>query len=231
MSTKRTAIYAACAGLVISLFVSPWFLRTASALATSPPSTATTTTTAGTNGANESEGVTNGGTTVFPTSRSTSRIEVDTQQAEAAKLKADQVRADAKQNGDVRLDAAKLKICQNRQTTINDIMNRIATRGQVQVELFNQIFTNTQTFVKSKNISVTGYDQSLSDIATKKTAAQAAVSSLTTDKAGFNCNTNVLGMVRVFQADADAQNQSLRVYQNAIQVLLDTVKTAAGETK
>src|SRR6185312_10738407 len=53
-------------------------------------------------------------------------------------------------NGQTRLAAAQLKVCQRRETVITNIMTRIASRGQKQLTLFSTIASRTETFYTDK---------------------------------------------------------------------------------
>ena len=52
----------------------------------------------------------------------------------------------AKAAHQARLTAVKLRVCQNRQKAITNIMSRIADRGQKQLNLFSNIATKTEAF-------------------------------------------------------------------------------------
>lgn len=67
------------------------------------------------------------------------------------KKKAAQANAQAKkEEAQARVAAAKLKMCQNREKTVNAIMARIADRGQKQLNLFTKISERTQAFYTEK---------------------------------------------------------------------------------
>src|SRR3990167_11484105 len=74
-----------------------------------------------------------------------------------------------------RLEAAKLKACQNREKAINNIMARIANRGSKQLDVFNKIAERTKAFYTDKGKTLSNYDALVADVNAKKAAAQSAV--------------------------------------------------------
>src|SRR5690242_595428 len=87
-----------------------------------------------------------------------------------------------------RLEAAKLRACQNREKAINNILRRIAARGQRQVDLFSTIATRVEKFYDNKGKTLNNYTDLVSDVNSKKTAAQDAVNKIKSDSVSFKCD-------------------------------------------
>jgi hypothetical protein len=93
--------------------------------------------------------------------------------------------ADKKTAARTKLADAKLKSCQNREKAINNIMSRIADRGQKQLDLFSSIATKTETFYTDKGKVLSNYDNLVADVTAKKDAAQTAVEAVKANNVTF----------------------------------------------
>jgi hypothetical protein len=132
---------------------------------------------------------------------------------------------------ETRLVDAKLKACQNRETAINNIMARIATRGQKQLDLFTTIATRVETFYTTKGKTLSSYDALVADVTAKKTAAQTAVDTVKADQANFKCDgTDPHGASDTFKADLKLEISALKDYRTAVKNLIVGVKSVQGTT-
>lgn len=133
-------------------------------------------------------------------------------------------------DGQARLDAAKLRVCQNRETAINNIMSRINTRAQNQLTLFGTIATRVEGFYTSKGKTVSNYDQLVAAIATAKTQATTDLNTLQSNST-FSCSSSdPKGMVTAFQGYLKTEITDLQNYRTAVKNLIVAVASANGET-
>lgn len=129
-----------------------------------------------------------------------------------------------------RLDDARLKACENRQKVIVNIMARLSDRGQKQLELFTEIAERTQQFYASTGRNAANYDALVADVAAKRTAAQAAVSTVTDAGAKFACDAeDPKGIATAFRDSLKAEIDALKAYKTAVKNLIVGVKSAQGQ--
>lgn len=133
-------------------------------------------------------------------------------------------------NGATHLAAAQLKACQNRESAINNIMQRIDTRGQNQLTLFGTIANRVEGFYTSKGKTVSNYDQLVAAIDTAKTQATTDLSTLQSNSS-FSCSSsNPKGMVTAFQGYLKTEITDLQNYRTAVKNLIVAVASANGVT-
>lgn len=129
-----------------------------------------------------------------------------------------------------RLDDARLRACENRQKAIVNIMARLSDRGQKQLELFTAIAERTQQFYASTGRNAANYDALVADVAAKRTAAQAAVSTVTDAGAKFACDAeDPKGIATTFRDSLKAEIDALKAYKTAVKNLIVGVKSAQGQ--
>jgi hypothetical protein len=129
------------------------------------------------------------------------------------------------------LAAAKLRSCQNREKAINNIMTRIADRGQKQVDLFTTIATRVETFYTAKGKTLSNYDALVSDVNTQKAAAQTEVDALKASSVTFKCDgTDPKGAAQSFKSNLKAEIDALKAYKTAVKNLIVGVKSVQGST-
>lgn len=130
-----------------------------------------------------------------------------------------------------RLAATKLKVCQHREKAIDNIMARIAERGQKQLDLFTTIATRTETFYTTKGKTLSNYDALVTDVTAKQTAAQTAVDTIKADKANFKCDgTDPHGASTTFKTDLKLEISALKDYRTSVKNLIVGVKSVQGTT-
>jgi len=138
---------------------------------------------------------------------------------------------DKKEVAQTRLGDAKLKVCQNREKIITNIMTRMGDRGQKQVDLFTKIADKTQVFYTEKSKISSNYDALVSDLAAKKADAQAAVDKTKAVGVDFKCDgSDPKGVAASFKENMKAQNGALKIYKTAIKDLIIDVKSVQGAT-
>ncbi|HSX35820.1 MAG TPA: hypothetical protein VLH84_02690 [Patescibacteria group bacterium] len=130
-----------------------------------------------------------------------------------------------------KLAEAKLKVCQKRETTVNNIMARIADRGQKQLDLFTSIATRVETFYANKGKTLSNYDALVADVNAKKDAAQTEVDSVKATSVTFKCDgTDPKGTAQSFKGDLKAEIDALKAYKTAVKNLIVGVKSVQGST-
>lgn len=134
-------------------------------------------------------------------------------------------------NASARLTAAKLRSCQNRQQAIQNIMSRIADRGQKQLTLFNGIATKVEAFYTQKGKTLDTYDALVADVTAKQTAAQTAVDTIKTDSTGFSCDSSdPKAFVDSFKSALKSEISALKDYRTSVKNLIVGVKSVQGTT-
>lgn len=125
---------------------------------------------------------------------------------------------------------AKLKACQKREQAITNIMDRIASRGQKQLDLFTAIENKTKAFYNAKRNPLATYDALVAEADAKRVAAQAAVDSINGQKSTFTCEgDNPKGTVQSFKDSLRAETTALKNYKTAVKDLIVGVKSSQGQ--
>ncbi|MBI3573092.1 MAG: hypothetical protein HY092_02735 [Candidatus Kerfeldbacteria bacterium] len=129
-----------------------------------------------------------------------------------------------------RLEAAKLRVCQNRQAALNQIMSRRANRAERQLNVFSTIASRVETFYVNKGRTISNYDALVAKVNETKTAAEIQVATLKQD-ATFDCTAeNPKGMATTFKDQLRTTAVALQAYKTAIKNLIVGVKSAQGQT-
>lgn len=128
-----------------------------------------------------------------------------------------------------RLADAKLKICQNREKAINNIMARFANRGSQQLNTFSEIAQRTETFYATKGKTLSNYDALVADVNAKKTVAQTAVDAVRSNSVSFKCDgTDPKGAAANFKNSLKSEITALKAYKTAVKNLIVGVKSVQG---
>jgi len=138
------------------------------------------------------------------------------------RTKADEKKEEVK----TRLAETKLKVCQTREKVITNIMSRVSTRGQKQVDLFTKIADRTKAFYVEKGKTLSNYDSLVANVNSKKTAAQSAVDAVKSTSTEFKCDgTDPKGVAATFKGGLKAQDEALKAYKTAVKDLIVGVKS------
>ncbi len=133
--------------------------------------------------------------------------------------------------GETKLADAKLKACRKRETAINNIMSRIADRGQKQLDLFTTIATKTETFYTDKGKTLSTYDALVADVTAKKAAAQAEVDTVKAVSVTFKCDgTDPKGIAASFKETLKSEISALKDYKTSVKNLIVGVKSVQGSS-
>lgn len=138
--------------------------------------------------------------------------------------------ASGQANGQAHLAAAQLKSCQNRENAINNIMTRIDTRAQNQINLFGTIATRVEAFYTKQGKTVSNYDQLVAAVNTAATQANTDFGTVKTNST-FSCSaSDPKGMVTAFQGYLKTEISDLQNYRTAVKNLIVAVASANGVT-
>jgi len=123
-------------------------------------------------------------------------------------------------------EEAKLRACQNRETTIKNIMARIVDRTQKQANLYSTISERTEKFYADQNRNLVGYDELVSDVNITKDAAQSAVVNLKASAQQFTCDSdNRRELAQTFNDNLDKVIEALQAYRQAVKSLVAGVRS------
>lgn len=140
-------------------------------------------------------------------------------------------KVEKKEEVKTRLADKKLENCKKRETKINNIMSRIADRGQKQLDLFTKISDRTQKFYTEKGKVLSNYDDLVADVNAKKAAAQTAVDTIKSTIVTFKCDgTDPKGAAQSFKAAQRSEIEALKAYKTSVKHLIVGVKSVQGTT-
>lgn len=146
---------------------------------------------------------------------------------EEQKQKLTEKKEEKKEAAKTRLEETKLKVCQNRQKSITNIMSRIGDRGQKQLDLFSTITERAEKFYADKGYNVENYEQLVADVAAKKAAAEAALQSLSSMSSTFDCEgDDPRAAIEAYHESRKAKIQALKEYKTAVKNLIVGIKSA-----
>lgn len=129
-------------------------------------------------------------------------------------------------NGKNDLSAAQLKSCQKHEHVIDNILKRIADRGQKQVDLFSTIASRTEDFYSTKGKTLENYNLFVTNLAANKVAAQTAVNVIKQESADFKCSdNNPKGIASAFKKALKTEISVLRNYRSAVKNFVVAVRT------
>jgi len=124
-----------------------------------------------------------------------------------------------------RLDAAKLKLCTVREKVIDNILTRVANRGNRHLTLISGVATKTEAYYISSGKTLGSYDSLVTTVNADKTAAQMAVDQVKTDSTVFKCDgTDPLGTLQTFKDHVKAEVSALQDYKSSVKDLVAGVK-------
>lgn len=126
---------------------------------------------------------------------------------------------------------AKLKVCENHQRVVTNIMTRISDRGQKQLDLFTTIADRAEAFYTAKGKTLSNYQTLVDDVNAQKAAAQTAVTTVATDATSFKCDgTNDTVKVTSFKSSLKAEISALKDYKTAVKNLIVGIKSVQSTT-
>ncbi len=132
----------------------------------------------------------------------------------------------------MKLETAKLKVCQHKEKQIDGTMARISDRGTKQINVFNKIAERVEAFYVKKGNTLPNYNDLVAAVNTKKAAAETAVAEVKASKAEFKCDgSDPHGAGSAFQANLKKEQTALKEYKTAVKNLIVGVKSVNGKTE
>jgi len=132
-----------------------------------------------------------------------------------------------------RLEAAKVRACEARQTNITNRSGKIAKRAATQLDVFAKIAQRVQEFYQERLVPqgkiVANYDSLIADIASKGATIMPLLAAAEAGAVSFSCdNDNPSEQVRVFNEDMRAVIAGLEAYRRSVRNLIVAVRGAAS---
>jgi len=153
-----------------------------------------------------------------------------TQTTEAEREKLEQSQQNRIDDRKQRLSDAKQKLCEARKERITRSIKRVSNRGERHLKVFATITDRVTTFYKNKGKTLLNYDMLVADVATKKTAAEAAVRATAAYENTFDCSgDDPKGVLKSFRTTVAAQREAMKKFRTAIKNLIVGVKSVQAE--
>ena len=130
-------------------------------------------------------------------------------------------------------DSAQLKACQKRAAAGNKKLQQAAVRGQKQIGTITNVAVRDENTYTRRGKTLSNYDSLVSDVATKKAAAESAVLTVKSDRVSSTCdgaNTKDKDPASSFKSDLKAETNALKDYKTAVKNLTVGVKSVQGTT-
>ena len=130
-----------------------------------------------------------------------------------------------------RLEGAKLEACQAREQRIEATMAQMTKRGENHIAVFTKITDRVKEFYENKGRVAENYDILVTEVDTKKLAAEAAVASTQSVGDVFSCDSdNPKIASQEFREAHKAQVAALKDYRTSVKNLIVAVKSAQAQT-
>lgn len=139
----------------------------------------------------------------------------------------------ARQQAQTRLSEAKLRTCQAREDSIKRRASRLTQLATNMESKFEKHAQRVEDYYTSKVVpsgkTVANYDSLVANIAAKKAAVQAALSTAQNDAANFSCTgDDPKGQLTQFRKDMQAVKKALKDYRTSIKNLIVAVRSVTG---
>lgn len=143
--------------------------------------------------------------------------------------------ANAQANAQAKLDAVKLKVCQNREAAITKRSEQLTKMATTMEVTFARIATRVENYytntVKPSGKTVSNYDALVADIAAKKTIVDTDLTKAQTDMTTFDCaSSDPKGQLTTFRTDMQKVKSDLKDYRTSIKNLIVAVHGVSGTT-
>lgn len=155
----------------------------------------------------------------------------ETQTTEQEKATAEANAEARKTAAETRLAATKLKVCQERQQAITNIMARLSDRGQKQLDLFSTIAQQVEAFYSAQGKTLSTYNTLVADVNAKEVSAKAAVDIIKSTSVDFKCDgTDPKGVASTFKSNLQVEISALQAYRTSVKNLIVGVESVQTST-
>lgn len=145
---------------------------------------------------------------------------------EAAKDRQQKI-AETKERAKAKLDAAKLKVCENREAKIEKTMTNLQKRGENQIAVFDKIYERLKKFYTDKGYNVTNYSSLMADVEAKRSAAQTSIKEIAGMDKDMKCSSDdPKAPAEAFKAKMKELIDQLKQYRTSIKNMIVAIKSA-----
>ena len=135
--------------------------------------------------------------------------------------------------GKIRLEEAKLRVCQLREKHITNRSNQMIRHANRMVGVFGSIAARIQNYYLTKLVpqgkTLPNYDALVLDIQTNRNALSPLLAAVQTDAANFKCDgDNPKGQLDQFKTDMHAVIAGLKAYKKSVRNLIVAVASIRG---
>lgn len=147
---------------------------------------------------------------------------------EEKKKEADAKIEEKKTQAEQKRTEVKEKACQNREKIITNTMERIVSSEQKKLENITTISEKTQTYYTTKKLSLANYEELVGLINEKKTAAENAITAVSST-GSFSCDsTSPRESITTFKENRKVAIEALKSYRDAVKNLVQAVRSSAS---
>lgn len=138
--------------------------------------------------------------------------------------------SDNAQGESKKLQGENLTKCLNKEGQINQVMQRITNRAELQYNLFGTIAERVQNYYTENGLHLTNYDELVTAIEAARERAQTSFQAMESNGGAFNCNSDdPHAYANQFTIRVDTGVDDLQTYKTAVRALVVAVQTAAEE--
>ena len=129
-----------------------------------------------------------------------------------------------------KLQGDNLTKCQNKEGNINRLMQRVNTRTQLQLNLFEKIAERVQTYYEENNLSLSNYDELVTAVEAARTQAQNTFRAMEQNGGSFACDgEDPHAYTNQFRNSFNSTVDDLQAYKTAVRNLIVAVRSVATE--
>ena len=139
--------------------------------------------------------------------------------------------AKMRKNGHEHTHAQRLKICENREKTINNKVNAFGGHAESYLNRLDGIFEKVQAYQTEQQLPVSNYDELVQAVAGAQTDATTAVAALKVVAVNIDCSADdpAAGLSTVKEAAHEARD-ALKAYRTALKNLVKAMIQASDTT-
>lgn len=132
-----------------------------------------------------------------------------------------------------KLTEAKLKVCQNKEASIQKRNDALTKMANTMLTKFDSIAARVEIYYTDKAVAsgktISNYDALLVEIAAKRSAVQTDLDKATADALAFECTSDSpKGQLTQFRIDMQGVKQGLKDYRTSIKNLIVAIRSVTG---